>query len=186
MVGLSLLGRFAVDVGAIGAEEGEDLLERGEEAILEAAKAHTVATRGEDPATRFAEILRSLFRAGEAHVRDREHGTHPDAWAELGWERRQTQDIEDIVPERSAAFVGWVDEDFLYLDKHAAYAAVARFANRGDIPFGIKQRALWQALKRAGLTVCAPGRADHKPRIEGSPKWVIQLRRSILTDEGGG
>jgi hypothetical protein len=185
MVGLSLIGRFAADVGAITAEEGEDLMKRGEEAILEAARAHTLFTRGEDPATRFFEILRSLFRANEVHVKDREHGTHPDDWAELGWERRETQDVADIVPERGASFVGWVDEDFLYLDKHAAYAAVARFANRGDIPFGIRQRALWQALKRAGLTICAPGRPDSKPRIEGSPKWVIQIHRSILTDEGG-
>jgi hypothetical protein len=103
----------------------------------------------------------------------------------LGWERRETQDGADIVPERGASFVGWIDEEFIYLDKHAAYAAVARFANRGDIPFGIRQRALWQALKRAGLTICAPGRPDSKPRIEGSTKWVVQIHRSILTDEGG-
>ena len=185
MTGFSMLKRYAVDIKAISAEEGEDLLKRGEEAILEAAKAHTLATRGEDPATRFVEILRSLFRAGKVYVKDREHGTYPEDWAELGWEHRETQDSVDIVPERGASFVGWVDAEFLYLDKHAAYAAVASFAQRGDIAFGIKQRTLWQALRRAGLTVCAPGRLESKPRIEGSTKWVVQMHRSVLKDEGG-
>ncbi len=45
----------------------------------------------------------------------------------------ETQDGEDIVPERSTAFVGWADEDHFYLDKDAAYAAVSGFAQRGGI-----------------------------------------------------
>jgi hypothetical protein len=154
-------------------------------AITEAAAAHTEATKGEDPATRFVEILRSLFMADKVYVKDREHGTHPEDWADLGWERHVTQDGADIVPERSASFGGWVDGQYLYLDKDAAYAAVAGFAQRGGIPFGIKPRTLWRALAQAGVSLVDSGRTDTLARIEGKPKRVIQIRRAVIHQEEG-
>ena len=185
MVGAQTFERFAVGVGAISPEEGEEFLARAVAAITEAAAAHTEATKGEDPATRFVEILRSLFMADKVYVKDREDGTHPEDWADLGWERRETQDGADIVPERSASFGGWVDGQYLYLDKDAAYATVAGFAQRGGIPFGIKPRTLWRALARAGVSLADSGRTDTLARIEGKPKRVIQIRRAVIHPEEG-
>jgi hypothetical protein len=45
--------------------------------------------------------------------------------------------------------VEWTDEEYLYLDKKSAFAAVAVFAQKGGLPFGIKERALWEALARS-------------------------------------
>jgi hypothetical protein len=180
MVGLHTLKRYAVSIKAISSSEGDELVSRAKAAIRESAKAHAEATKGEDPATRFIDMLRSLFAGSRVYVKDRETGTHPDDWAELGWARYEAQESEDIAPERNASFVGWADEQHLYLDKDASYAAVAGFAQRGGIPFGIKPRTLWRSLAKAGLSLTAPNRVDSRPRIEGSKKWVIQLRRDVL------
>jgi hypothetical protein len=183
MVGIQTFERFAVGVGAISAEEGKEFLARAVVAITEAAAAHTEATKGEDPATRFVEILRSLFMADKVYVKDREDGTHPEDWASLGWERRETQNRADILPERSASFVGWIDDQYLYLDKDAAYATVSSFAQRGEIPFGIKPRTLWRALSRSGISVTDSRRTDTLARIEGQPKRVVQIRRAVIFQE---
>jgi hypothetical protein len=79
--------------------------------------------------------------------------------------------------------VGWVDENHLYLEKDAAYAAVAGFAQRGGIPFGIKPRVLWEALKRAGMSLTDQGRTDAVTRIEGKPKRVVQVSRAAVFGE---
>ena len=151
LTALTVLEAYARSVGAMDEESGKEFLGRASAGVLEAARAHTEATQGGDPATRFIELLRSLFNAGRAYAKDRETGKEPSNFEEVGWERCETQYEESVSPKKNAEFIGWADDDYLYLDKEAAYAAVAGFAQRGDIPFGIKQRALWAALKQAGL-----------------------------------
>jgi hypothetical protein len=184
MVGLRTFERFAVAVEAISTVEGEKFLQRATVAITEAAKAHTEATKGEDPATRFVEILRSLFEADKAYVKDREHGTHPEDWATLGWEQHEMQQGVDIVPERRASFVGWVDDQYLYLDKNSAYAAVSSFAQRGGLPFAVRSRMLWTALSSSGINLTDPGRTDTTAWICGKSQRVVQMprRKIFLTD----
>ena len=87
------------------------------------------------------------------------------------------------MPAGGASFVGWVDEDHLYLEKDAAYATVAGFAQRGGIPFGIKPRLLWEALKRAGTSLTDQGRTDAVARIEGKPKRVVQVNQAVMFGE---
>jgi len=175
-----MLRKYAVTVGALSCEEADEFLARSEAGVIEAAKAHAEATSGGDPATRFVEILGSLFDGGGAYAKDRETGAEPDDWADLGWERRQVQDGTDIIPQRGASFVGWVDENHFYLDKDAAYVAVSSFAQRGGIPFGIKPGALWKALARSGVSLVGPGRTDTVVRVEGKSKRVVQIPRAAI------
>ncbi len=63
-------------------------------------------------------------------------------------------------------------------------AAVSEFTARGGIPFGIKPRALWGALKRAGISHADEGRADTTARIRGGTKRVVQVPRGSVL--GGG
>ena len=179
-LGLVMLKKYAVTVGALSREEADEFLARSEAGVIEAAKAHAEATSGGDPATRFIEILGSLFDGGGAYAKDRETGAEPDDWADLGWERRQVQDGTDIIPQRGASFVGWVDEQYLYLDKDAAYAAVSSFAQRGGIPFGIKPGALWKALARSGMSLTDPGRTDTVVRVEGRTRRAMQVPRATV------
>jgi hypothetical protein len=76
-----------------------------------------------------------------------------------------------------------VDENHLYLDKDASYAAVAGLAQRGGIPFGIRPRALWEALKQAGMSLTDPGRTEAVTRIESKLKRVVQVSRATVFSE---
>jgi hypothetical protein len=177
------LRAYAVSVG-VGKEEAARFQERAAAGIVEAARAHAEATKGGDPATRFLELLGSLFAGGNAHAKARETGEHPPGCQELGWEDETDEKSANMYrPKRGAEFVGWADGTNLYLDKEAAYAAVAHFAARGGIPFGIKPRALWDALKRAGVTAADEGRTDTLVRVEGKPKRVVRVSRAALNRE---
>jgi hypothetical protein len=183
-LGLEMLRSYALSVDALDREEADEFLSLSIAGVIEAARAHAEATSGGDPATRSIEILRSLFDADRAYVKDRETGTHPEEWATFGWERRETQGGADIIPARDASFVGWVDENHFYLENDAAYAAIAGFAQRGGIPFGIKPRALWGALSRSSISLADSGRADTLARIEGKTKRVVQVRRAVICGDG--
>lgn len=186
IVGLEMLRGYAVKVGALNRGEGDEFLARSAAGVIEAAWAHTEATRGGDPTTRFVELLRSLFAAGRAYVRHRETGEHPPKWEEVGWEDTEDNSSAMYRPKRGAEFVGWADDMYLYLDREMAYAAVAGFAQRGGIPFGIKPRSLWGALKRVGISLADGGRNDTLARIGGKPRRVVQMQRTIICEEGGG
>jgi hypothetical protein len=104
---------------------------------------------------------------------------------EVGWEDETDEKSTNMHrPKRGAEFVGWADGTDLYLDKEGAYATVSHFAASGGIPpFGIKPRALWDALKRAGLTVADEGRTDTLARVEDKPRRVVRLSRAVLNRE---
>jgi hypothetical protein len=179
-IGLEMLRAYAVGVGALDCEEANKFLARSTAGVIEAARAHTEATKGGDPASRFIEVLRSLFAAGKAYAKDRETGKQPAAWEELGWEENDDPSGEMYRPKRGAEFVGWADTEYLYLDRETAYAAVAGFAQRGGIPFGIKPRSLWGALKRAGISLADSGRTDTTAWIGGKAKRVVQVPRTAI------
>jgi hypothetical protein len=180
---LRVLETYARNVGALDDKSGEKFLSRTIAGVIEAAGVHTEATQGGDPATRFIEILGSLFDAGRVFARDRETGKEPPRFEEMGWERYDTQYEEGVNPKKNAEFIGWTDDTHLYLDKEAAYAAVAGFAQRGGIPFGIKPRTLWAALKRAGLSLTGEGHTDTLARVQGKPNRVVQVQREAIREE---
>ena len=182
IVALQVLKDFAVDSGALDAEEGDEFLKRATAGVIEAGQAHADTTRGGDPATRFIEILRSLFAAGKAYARDKQSGERPPSCEELGWE----EDAYDgeCRPMRNAEFVGWADDEYIYLDQDTAYAAVAAFAQRGAIPFGVKPRVVWEGLKRARLSLTDTNRNATTAWICGSSKRVVQLPLSIIVERG--
>ena len=181
---LTALEAYARSVGALDEKSGKEFLSEAGAGVLAAAKAHTEATQGGDPATRFIEMLRSLFEAGRVYAKDKETGKEPQDYDDLGWEQYETRNDEWVVqPRRTAEFIGWADGTYLYLDKEAAYAAVGGFAQRGSIPFGIKPRTLWSALKRAGVSLTDEGRTDTLTRVQGKPKRVVQIRRGTVHEE---
>jgi len=184
ITGLTALEAYARSMGALDEKSGKEFLSGAGAGVIAAAKAHAETTQGGDPATRFIEILRSLFGAGRVYAKDKETGKEPQDYDDLGWEQYETRNDEWVVqPRRTADFVGWADGTYLYLDKEAAYAAVSGFAQRGSIPFGIKPRTLWSALKSTGLSLADEGRTDTLARVQGKPKRVVQVQREAIREE---
>ncbi|MDP9474292.1 MAG: DUF927 domain-containing protein [Actinomycetota bacterium] len=181
IVGLNTLGWYAQSVGALEKADADEFVSRARAGVIEAARRHVEATKGDDPATRFVEILRSLFAGDGAWVKDRETDKPPADGKKLGGlEERETHEFTDIVPARSASFVGWVDDRYLYLDKDAAYAAVVGFAKRGGIPFSIKPRTLWKALALSRVSLTDPERNDTTAWICGKSARVVQVPRATV------
>jgi hypothetical protein len=187
--GVLILGQFrdyTLRVGAMEEKEVEEAYEGAREGILEAAKAHVEDTSGGDPATTFLRLQRSLFEAKRTYVKDRESGSYPPDCLRLGWEEiphEVSQGDALFRPAPRAEFVGWVDEDYLYFEKEAAYAAVSGFSQRGGTPFGIKPMALWEAMARSGTSLNERKRNDTTARIEGRTKRVVQVPRPAVLEE---
>jgi hypothetical protein len=191
IVALQQLKDYSVSVGAMGETEAHERYKAARDGVLQAARAHTEATGGGDPASTFVEIMRFLFAAKRAYARVRESGNNPPECLQIGWEDLHPtfKDRDTIAPAfrfqiaPRAEFVGWADESFLYVDKQAAYAAVSGSAQRGGIPFGIKPRALWEAMSRSGKSLADPGRSDTTAKIEGKTKRIIQIPRELVVGE---
>ena len=189
IVALRQLRDYTLSVGAMGGAESQEAYVEARDGILEASRAHAEATRGGDPASTFVGILRSLFDAKHVFAKDRESGEEPPDRLRLGWEKSpQDPSLESSVfrPALKADFVGWVDEDFLYLDPQAAYGAVSSFSQRGGIPFGIKPGALWEAMARSGKSLADAGRNNTTARVEGQSRRVIQIPLKAILDEDKG
>jgi hypothetical protein len=189
IVALRQLRDYTLSVGAMGRAEAQEAYVEARDGILEAARAHVETTRGGDPASTFIGILRSLFDAKRVFVKDRESGEEPPERLRLGWEESsQDPSLESSAfrPAHKADFVGWVDEDFLYLDPQAAYGAVSSFSQRSGIPFGIKPGALWEAMARSGKSLADAGRNNTTARVEGQSRRVIQIPLKAILDEDKG
>ena len=184
LAGVEVFRAFARAAGVLDDSEEKEFVEKAISGVIEAARAHVEVTSGGDPATRFVELLGSMFAASRVYVRDRKTGKYPSGWKDLGWEDETGNYLSETYrPVRGAVFMGWADETNLYLAKDAAYAAVAAFAQKGTIPFGIKPGALWQSLARSGASLADEGRADTLARVEGKPQRVVQMRRDAIFKE---
>jgi hypothetical protein len=178
LVGFEVFRDYAVFAGAITPEEGEKLLKVAEGGLLEAAQAHVDSNSGADPASRFLDLLRSLFDGHGAYVTGKTTGKSPYGLEEkLGWVAHWDQDdAMSYRPATGAKHVGWGDHEYLYLDKNAAYGAVSEYARRGEIAFGVNQLMVWKALAQQGISIVGKNRSvDKRVRIEGRPRWVVQL-----------
>lgn len=60
---------------------------------------------------------------------------------------------------------------------------VSGFSQRGNIPFGIKPKALWEAMFRSRKSLADAGRNDTTTRIESSSRRVIQIPRELVVGE---
>jgi len=190
-VALRQFTEYSISVGAIAESEAEEKYKMARNGVLTAARAHIEATRGGDPASTYLGIMCSLFAAKRAYAKNRENGKIPSQCLQIGWEDLAAglekpsiiAPAERFQPALKAEFVGWADESFLYLDKGAAYAAVSGFAQRGGLPFGIKPKALWEAMSRSGKSLIDPGRNDTTAKIEWKTKRIIQIPRELVVDE---
>jgi hypothetical protein len=191
IVALRQFTEYSISVGAMAEAEAKKGYKMARNGVLTAARAHTEATRGGDPASTFLGIMCSLFAAKRAYAKDREIGKIPWQCEQIGWEDlfaglekpKGIAPADRFRPALKAEFVGWADESFLYLDKEAAYAVGSGFAQRGGLPFGIKPKALWEAMSRSRKSLVDPGRNETTAKIELKTKRIIQIPRELVVDE---
>ena len=192
-IGLRYFLDYAYETGAITIKEQEDFSQRGWGALGEAAKAQASHQAASEPTRRFLELLNAVLSSGRAHLASfngeepyvtvrGEEKQDPKAF---GW-RLVTVGSGDYQREEwrpQGDRVGWVDDQFLYLEPDASYAAAQRLGNTVGDTLTVAPRTLRKRLKERGLLVTESKRDDHltvRRMIEGRRREVLYLHLSLL------
>ena len=192
LIGIDSFTRFAVDSLAMTEEERQDLLSRCRAALAELGHAQQEHQAHAEPAARFLALLGGAVMAGRAYVSkpSESEGIEPDVpyptpgrW---GWRQQEVgRETISVVWRSSGDHVGWIEDDALYLDPEAAYAAAKRFADGGG--FGVTLPTLTRRLKERGLLLSSDGdRATVKKIFDGQRRRVLHLSIDALwpSDDG--
>jgi len=173
--GGELFLEFAVEVGAIGRAEQEELAERSQRAFAKLCALQATYQQAGDPALHFVALLPAALACGRAHVADR-RGRVPDEAAVWGWQRKPTG--RRWVPRGTQ--IGWVAGADLFLEPAASYQVAQELAGANRL---VGEQALRHRLRERGLLASIDaGRQMVQVRrtLEGSPRQVLHLKARAL------
>jgi hypothetical protein len=155
---------YAQEIGAIGIEDAEGILEDCWNAFIAIGKDQATLVEEEQPTRRFLGVLHTMATQGRAIIKNREEAV-PD-------------------PRPGVDFVGWRDADYLYLLPEATFQAVARFCHdTGDhLP---RSERLKRDLKKDGISECDDDRLTRRVRVGNHLPRVLQLNISAIEREFG-
>ena len=177
--------QFAVEVGAIGQAEAEELAQRSWRALGELALRQTKYQASSDPTLRFVSLLQAALAGGKAHVADR-RGKMPAEAAVWGWQRKDVG--RRWVPRGTR--IGWVAGNDLFLEPRASYQVAQEMAGAERLP--VSEQMLRHRLReRSLLASIDAGRQMLQVRrtLEGSPRQVLHLRATdvvgLVAEVGG-
>jgi hypothetical protein len=122
---------------------------------LERGRAQGHLVESERPSRRFLEVLAALVTQRRVALLPRDASGAPGG----------------------VGFIGWADDEALYLHPEAAFAAVARFCREAGEPFPVRRERLSKDLAREGVSDCDPGRHTKIVKVAGRSKRVLCLRR---------
>jgi hypothetical protein len=148
---------FATEVGALDSAGATDLRTRCWSALVEGAVLQGRLVEEEKPVRRFLEVLATLLAQQRVLVLP------------------ATDPADEVAPERT--FIGWHDDEALYLLPDAAFQAVARFLRDSGDSFPIRETRLRRDLVGEGLAEARAGRTTCLVRVGGRPRRVLLLRR---------
>ena len=151
---------YAVEVGACSREEATDLEANCWEAVQAVGRLQSSLVAGEQPVRRFLETLVALLTQRRAMLLPK-------------YDRGDDVKAEDN-------FIGWQDDEWLYLIPDAAYTAVTRFCRDSGEPFPVGRKRLHWELGQDGL---AEGDAEHQTttaRIGDRTRRVLKLNRAAV------
>lgn len=176
----ALFAEFAQGCGAVTGEEAADRMAQVARALRNVAEQQAGLGRAAQPANVYVDTLGDLLAGGKAYVAAVD-GTAPageeTSW---GWRRLASNSVEGgeyFAPQGDK--LGWVDEDenSLYLIPAQAHRLVARTVGEMGGTFAISDRALRDALGRAGFLL--PGNKEggkrHNAWAEGGSHNVLRL-----------
>ncbi len=161
-VGLDCGLAYATEIGACDNSEAEDLRARCWTAMVELVGAQAKLVEEERPTRRFLETLAALVLQRRIVLIPRDSSP------------------EGLRPE--TGFVGWEDDQFLYLQAEAAFQAVSRFCRDAGEAFPVSQGKLRRDLVRERIAQPDPGRLTAMVRLGRSPRRVLRLCRSAVEE----
>jgi hypothetical protein len=185
-LGLGLFLDFARSAGVLGVTDRVALEARGWAALLQAAAAQAEHVQTAEPTALFLRLLAAAVGSGRAHVVGAEglEPRQPAAWGWYGHEEQVSREEVVIRWRHQGRRVGWVDDDDLYLEPEASYAAAHELARDQGEGLPVSPRILHRRLRERGLLVrTEPGREVLTVRrtLEGRRRAVLHLRADALS-----
>src|SRR5262249_2304713 len=132
--------RYAEEIGALAAEEAAFWLKKGWEVFLRIRQEQERIVEDEKPTRRFLSVLYTIFTQGRARLLS----------------KKDDEILRESKP--GVDFVGWSDDNFLYLLPEATFSTVVRFCRDTGEPFPIRQERLKRDLWKEGISECDPKR----------------------------
>jgi hypothetical protein len=186
-IGLRYLLRFAVEAGVIGSTRADALMQRGCAGIVAAARSHAKHSQDAEPAQHFGRLLGGVIASGRGHVANVSGGPprNPGAW---GWRETTvgTGQHERIEWQAQGNRIGWLDDEELYLEPDAAYAAAQRMAGEQGDALAVTQTTLWKRLKERGFLVAVEEKRETlkvRKTVEGASHGVLHVAQRLLSAE---
>jgi Domain of unknown function (DUF927) len=184
LAGFGLFIQFAVEIGAVTADEGEALLARCQAALLASASVQSSHQGDSDAVYKFFRLLQGIISSGRAHVASLQGGSPdelPQAW---GWRPLGSPEDEAWQERRyepQGRCVGWIDGEDVYLDPESTFAEVNKLAAEQGRPLSVTASVLHKRMVEQRLLVTAE-RGHHTVRrlIGGARRRVLHLRSETV------
>ncbi len=156
-VGLTCGLQYAEEIGACSAAEAEAIQGGCWSAFTALGGAQARLVEGERPSLRFLRSILAMVSQGRGLLLPRDEKV-PD-------------------PRPGVDFLGWGDDEGLYLLPEAVHMAVARFCRDAAEPFPVRRERLLKDLALEGLSECASERHTRSLIVGGAKRRVLSLRR---------
>ncbi|MBP1157682.1 hypothetical protein ACVLD2_003723 [Paenibacillus sp. PvR052] len=158
-MGLSFGLEYAVDVGAIGPDRKQQLLNEAWDIFLIIAGDQGQQVTEVKPTTRFVSIVSELL-ANRTIYTEPTKPLHPDDFP------------------KSSTHVGWHDDAYFYFLPEVLYNTVSRFLSAEGTHFSVTSHTLWKQLAEEGLTKTETYKENGKDRRHNLVKKEIRGNRS--------
>jgi hypothetical protein len=135
------------------------------EALLSVGETQGRLVAEERPTLRYLRLLTTLLDQGRVVLVPRDGGPAPGVG--------------------HAEFIGWYDEEGVYLLPDAAFAAVSKFGRESGSPFPMPEGRLRRELAKERLSDHDEDRLVKTVRIGGQPRKVLALKRAAVDDALG-
>jgi hypothetical protein len=190
-LGLRYFLEFALQVGALDADDADHLWKVGLRTLAETAAEQASHIIESEPTVYFLRLLSAALASGRAHVASPE-GTEPASPEAWGWRAGGHTQAGDGFGESATIWIaqgrriGWLDEHHLYLEPEAAFAEAQELSRHQGESMPISPRTLHKRLFERDLLAeverhGAKTRYTVRRTLEGRRQEVICLGPDSLS-----
>ena len=176
-LGMRYFLHFAHESGAVDTWTARKLWIDSWRALGEAASGQSQHQAAGEPTRRFRELLSAAISSGRAHVAGPEGGypETPEAW---GWRQATvgTGDFEREEWRPQGQRVGWLEDEDLYLEPDAVFAAIQKQGRDSGESLVVTGRTLRKRLHERGLLLST----DKARQVLTVRKTLEGRRREVL------
>ncbi len=156
LLGIKLGLSFATESGAITKAEAKSLFANAKEEIKSLADSQSEHVKDELPTQRFVNVLESLIAQAEYYLTD----------------------ITGAAETAGKTWLGWFDNDYVYLQSDTAYNAVAEFLRREGAAPLLKQKGLYSMLDRQSFILPTEKNKTSVERYKSRTFRVLRFYRN--------